>query len=51
MGKKGVSTIMRTIGAACGATGFIFLGIGGTTNAVIGEVLIGIGAALIAAGA
>jgi hypothetical protein len=48
--KKGGILLLRIIGAGCGATGFIFLGVGGYLNTIIGMVLTGVGGSLIAAG-
>ena len=50
MNKRGEIIWVRILGATCGMLGFLFLGIGGVQNIVIGEILIGAGGALIAIG-
>lgn len=41
--KKGGILLLRVVGATCGATGFVFLGVGGANNLIVGNILIGIG--------
>lgn len=48
--KRGEIIWARVSGAICGMVGFLLLGIGGIQNVVIGQILIGIGGALIAIG-
>ncbi len=50
MNKRGEIIWARIAGATCGMFGFLFLGIGGVQNVIIGQILIGTGGALIAVG-
>ena len=50
MNKKGAVLWMRILGAGISATGFVMLGVGGYNPTLFGQILIGVGAALIAGG-